>query len=97
MDAFDGNAYRKRVLATLDKDFAAADPGSGDVFLVFDLDPEVTDAAAIRSRVDDVVAFWNRELSSPKYKGLVAQLSRRREDYTAVLLDPGHERLKCVV
>ena len=92
MDAFDGNAYRKRVLATLDKDFAAADPGSGDVFLVFDLDPEVTDAAAIRSRVDDVVAFWNRELSSPKYKGLVAQLSRRREDYTAVLLDPTSRR-----
>ena len=78
MDAFDGNAYRKKVLASLDKDFAAADPDSGDVFLVFDLDPDVSDAAAIRARIDDVVAFWNRELTSPKYKGLVAQLARRR-------------------
>ena len=92
MDALDGNAYRKRVLARLDKDFAAADPDSGDVFLVFDLDPNVTDAAAIRARIDDVAAFWNRELTSPKYKGLVAQLARRRAAYTAVLLDPDRRR-----
>ena len=69
MDAFDGNAYRKRVLASLDKDFAAADPDSGDVFLVFDLDPDVTDAAAIRARIDDVVAFWNRELTLAEVQG----------------------------
>lgn len=85
MSPFDGNGYRKRVLAPL------AGAGSAeltDVFALFDLDPAVDDDRLIEERIRDVVAFWQRERNSPKYRGLVGQLLGRREEMTGVLRDP---------
>jgi hypothetical protein len=83
----DGNAYRKKVLARLIADFSPADPETGDPFFVFDLDPE-SDQAAVLARIGDVVAFWQKERNSVKYKGVVADLVAARARYEAVLADP---------
>lgn len=68
---FDSNAYRKEVLRPLldsgGRDFS-------DAFALVGLDPEVDQEAVIRSRLDDVVAFWRKEQSSPRYKSLVTAL-----------------------
>jgi hypothetical protein len=82
---FDGNDYRKRVLAPLvdDPDAAADDP-----FALVDLPPDVDDDGAIRARIDEVVAFWQKEQTRPKYRGLVTGLLGRREALRAELTDP---------
>jgi hypothetical protein len=84
---FDGNAYRKTVLAKLISDFSAADPETGDPFFLFDLDPQADQATAI-ARFGDVVAFWQKERNSVKYKGIAADLVKARARYEAVLTDP---------
>ncbi|MDQ1247112.1 MAG: hypothetical protein QG597_1482, partial [Actinomycetota bacterium] len=86
MTAFDGNEYRKRVMARLLADFSAADPEAGDPFFVVDIDPGATDAQ-IRERLTQVKAFWQKERNSPKYKAVAAQLVQRYPQYEAVLLD----------
>lgn len=92
MKPFDGNEYRKRVMARLLEDYTLADPHTGDPFLVCDVDA-AADAAAVRNRVDAVVAFWQKDRNHPKYKGLAGQLVVRREEYLHVLTDPA-ERAK---
>ncbi len=86
MSGFDGNRYRKDVLKPLlaQGDFEVSDP-----FTVLGLDPSVDDAALIRDRVGEVVAFWRKEQSSPRYKGLVAALLDQQDAISAELLDPG--------
>lgn len=82
---FDGNAYRKEVLKPL------LDRGEHDVsdpFAVLGLDPSVDDEELIRARVDDVVAFWRKEQSSPRYKGLVSSLLAQQDRISALMLDP---------
>lgn len=82
---FDPNAYRKEVLKPL------LDRGEHDVsdpFAVLGLDPSVDDDDLIRERVDDVVAFWRKEQSSPRYKGLVSSLLAQQDRISALLLDP---------
>jgi len=84
---FDGNAYRKKVLARLVADFSVADPETGDPFFVFDLDPD-SDQATVVTRIGDVVAFWQKERNSVKYKGVATDLVAARVRYEAVLTDP---------
>jgi hypothetical protein len=83
----DGNAYRKKVLARLVVDFSVADPETGDPFFVFDLDPG-SDQATVVARIGDVVAFWQKERNSVKYKGVATDLVAARPRYEAVLTDP---------
>ena len=87
MKPFDGNDYRKRVMARLLDDFTLADPHTGDPFLVCDVDADA-DPAAVARRLDEVVAFWQKDRNHPKYKGVAAQLVARRDDYHRVLTDP---------
>lgn len=86
---FDSNAYRKEVLRPLldsgGRDFS-------DAFALIGLDPEVDQEAVIRSRLDDVVAFWRKEQSSPRYKSLVTALLAERDEISATLLDPARRR-----
>ena len=87
MTAFDGNAYRKKVLVRLVADFSLANPQTGDPFFVFDLDPG-SDQATVVGRIGDVVAFWQKERNSVKYKGITAELMAGRGGYEAELVDP---------
>ncbi len=88
---FDSNAYRKDVLKSLlDEEQRSFD----DPFKVFGLDPAVDDVAAIRTRIDEVVAFWRKEQSSPRYKGLVTVLLKERETLASQLLDD-RRRAEC--
>ncbi len=87
MPDLDGNAYRKKVLARLVVDFSLAHPETGDPFFVFDLDLG-SDQATVVARISDVVAFWQKERNSVKYKGVAADLVATRARYEAVLTDP---------
>lgn len=81
---FDANAYRKEVLKPL------LDKGEHDVrdpFTVVGLDPSVDDEELIRQRMGEVVAFWRKEQSSPRYKGLVSSLLKQQDAISAQLLD----------
>lgn len=84
MSTFDPNAYRKRVLAPLTERTGQDLP---DPFKLVDLDPATDDEVLIQERIRDVVAFWQRERNSPKYKGLVTILLAQRAEMTAVLTD----------
>lgn len=86
MTAFDANSYRKEVLKPL------LDRGEHDVsdpFAVVGLDPSVDDEELIRQRMGEVVAFWRKERSSPRYKGLVSSLLDQQDAISAQLLDAG--------
>jgi hypothetical protein len=85
--ALDGNAYRKKVLTRLVADFAVADPETGDPFFVFDL-PLDSDQETVVAQIGEVVAFWQKERNSVKYKGVAADLVAARPRYEAVLADP---------
>ncbi|HMJ77172.1 MAG TPA: hypothetical protein VK507_14435 [Iamia sp.] len=81
---FDANSYRKEVLKPL------LDRGEHDVsdpFTVVGLDPSVDDEDLIRQRMGEVVAFWRKEQSSPRYKGLVSSLLKQQDAISAQLLD----------
>ena len=81
---FDANSYRKEVLKPL------LDRGEHDVsdpFTVVGLDPSVDDEDLIRQRMGEVVAFWRKERSSPRYAGLVRSLLEQQDAISAQLLD----------
>ena len=85
MTGFDGNRYRKEVLKPL------LDSGTTDLddkFALAGLDPATDDDEVIEARLAEVVAFWRREQSQPRYKGLAAALLAQREQMAEVLLDP---------
>ncbi|MGH9180807.1 MAG: hypothetical protein ACRDY5_03710, partial [Acidimicrobiales bacterium] len=86
MSTFDANAYRKRVLAPLTERAAQDLP---DPFQLVDLDPTTDDDALIRERIGEVLAFWQRERNSPKYKGLVITLLAQKAQMTEALVDAG--------
>lgn len=84
--SFDGNTYRKNVLARLLNEPDLADPQTGDPFLVCAVDPDADDETAQR-QFGDVVAFWNKESNHPRYRGIASQLAKRKSAYAAVLLN----------
>ncbi|GAB3203375.1 hypothetical protein GCM10027261_44750 [Geodermatophilus arenarius] len=86
---FDGNGYRKRVLAAIER---RGGPDATDPFEVYDLPLEaagsLTDDEVAR-RVDDVWAFWQKQRDHPKYRGLVTALLRSHDALAAQLRTPG--------
>lgn len=69
---FDGNGYRKRVLAAID---ARGGPEQSDPFELYDLplDGSLSDAD-VAARMDVVWAFWQKQRDHPKYRGVVTAM-----------------------
>ncbi len=86
MTGFDGNSYRKEVLKPL---LDAGEHAVSDPFAILGLDPGVDDDELIRTRVTEVVAFWRKEQSSPRYKGLVSSLLKQQDAISMQMLDRG--------
>lgn len=85
MPAFDGNRYRKDVLKPLlDGGRSAVD----DPFELFDLDLAEDDQRVIQARIDEVVTFWRREQSSPRYRNVVTGLIKDKNALAAQVLNP---------
>jgi hypothetical protein len=82
--SFDGNDYRKGVLKPLLED----PPATLDPFVAFGLDPDEDDQAVIDARVTAVIAFWQREQNSARYRALVTRLLREREALAGAVQDP---------
>ncbi|MGY1815356.1 hypothetical protein [Blastococcus sp. SYSU D00820] len=89
---FDGNAYRKRVLAGIE---ARGGLDATDPFEVYDLPLEaagtLTDEQVGR-QVDAVWAFWQKQRDHPKYRGLVTALLAAHDGLAARLRTPGGRR-----
>ena len=88
---FDGNDYRKRVLAAVER---RGGPAASDPFELYDLPP--VDGLAeheVAARVQEVWAFWQRQRDHPKYRVLVGQLVAGHAERSAELLDPGRRRI----
>jgi hypothetical protein len=83
--AFDGNDYRKRVLASL---ATKGERTFNDPWTVFDLSLDVDDQATIDGQVVAVVAFWQKERQRPKYRGLVEALLDNKDELVAKVSDP---------
>ncbi len=89
---FDGNGYRKRVLAAVE---ARGGPDVTDPFEVYDLPLEAAETLAdaeVAARVDAVWAFWQKQRDHPKYRGLVTALLASHDQLAAQLRTPGGRR-----
>jgi hypothetical protein len=82
--AFDGNAYRKAVLRSM----LDSPPATLDPFTVFALPLDEDDQTVIDHQVSAVVAFWQREQNSARYRALVTRLLDQRAELSAVVRDP---------
>ncbi|WP_336027557.1 hypothetical protein [Geodermatophilus sp. FMUSA9-8] len=84
---FDGNGYRKRVLAAIE---ARGGADATDPFEVYDLplDGPLTDDDVAR-QVDAVWAFWQKQRDHPKYRGLVTALLASHDALAAQLRTAG--------
>lgn len=85
---FDGNDYRKRVLAAIQK---RGGPETSDPFEIYDLPVEGIGRwsdADVAAQVDEVWGFWQRQRDHPKYGTLVGLLVATHEQYSAEVLDP---------
>lgn len=91
-EPFDGNDYRKRVLAAVHR---RGGPDTSDPFELYDLplegieDWNDTDVA---TQVDEVWGFWQRQRDHPKYGTLVTLLVEGHAARSAEILD-AYERL----
>ncbi|SFO46766.1 hypothetical protein SAMN05660359_03651 [Geodermatophilus obscurus] len=89
---FDGNGYRKRVLAAIE---ARGGPGESDPFEVYDLPVEAAESLpddVVARQVDAVWAFWQKQRDHPKYRGLVTALLASHDALAAQLRSPGGRR-----
>lgn len=89
---FDGNDYRKRVLAAID---ASGGPQASDPFAYYDLPLEKVEAmteAAVSAQIDAVWAFWQKQREHPKYGGLVTALLTAHEQLAPLLREAGSRR-----
>lgn len=86
---FDSNNYRKQVLKPL---LDNGRPDTDDPFTLFDIELAEDDTAKIKARIDEVIAFWRKEQSSPRYRNLVTTLLKDRESLAQTLLDPAARR-----
>lgn len=71
---FDGNAYRKRVLAAVD---GRGGPEQSDPFEIYDLPVAAVDALSdesVDAQIDAVWAFWQKQRDHPKYRGVVSAM-----------------------
>jgi hypothetical protein len=85
MQPFVGNDYRKRVLAAVER---RGGVDASDSFELYDLPLEqaadLTDDA-VRMRLDEVWAFWQKHRDHPKYRVLVEQLVAEHPQRSAPL------------
>lgn len=82
---FDGNDYRKRVLAVIE---ARGGPQTSDPFEYYDLPLEQVGRskdAAVGAQVDAVWAFWQKQRDHPKYRGLVTALLADHDEVAPLL------------
>ncbi|HVU74171.1 MAG TPA: hypothetical protein VHE83_14495 [Mycobacteriales bacterium] len=89
---FDPADYRRTVLAPL---LASGSVTLHDPYALVALDPQgpfADDHGALRARLAEVAGFWQKERSHPRYKGVAAELVRRRGELEDVLLDPQRRR-----
>lgn len=89
-EGFDPNAHRRSVLAPM---LAAGAVSVDDPFRLLGVDISCDDTALLRERLVEVVGFWQRERTNPRYKAVVAELVRHRAELEAVLLDPQRRAL----
>jgi hypothetical protein len=92
MTPFDGNDYRKRVLAAVQ---GRGGPEASDAFELYDI--ELDDAgrlndAAVAEQVGEVWAFWQRQRDHPKYGTLVSLLVDSHEQRSVDMLDGNRRR-----
>ncbi len=86
---FDGNAYRKRVLASIE---ARGGLDDSDPFEVYDLPLEAAGSLTddeVAGQVDAVWAFWQKQRDHPKYRGLVTALLAWHDQYASRLRTSG--------
>ncbi|PZS33578.1 MAG: hypothetical protein DLM58_07415 [Pseudonocardiales bacterium] len=92
MSPFDGNDYRKRVLAAVHR---RGGPDFSDAFELYDITLEeadrLTDVDAA-AQVVEVWGFWQRQRDHPKYGSLVTLLVESHEERSAALLDGRRRR-----
>lgn len=84
---FDGNDYRKRVLAAVHR---RGGPETADLFELYDLPLDGVGGWReddVAAQLDEVWGFWQRQRDHPKYGTLVAQLVAAHEQNRADLLD----------
>lgn len=85
---FDGNDYRKRVLAAIHQ---RGGPESADPFEIYDLPVEQVGRwsdADVAAQVDEVWGFWQRQRDHPKYGTLVGLLVAMHDQNSVEVLDP---------
>ncbi|WP_067549175.1 hypothetical protein [Nocardia crassostreae] len=94
MHAFDPNDYRKRVLAAVERrgglEFA-------DCFELYDIPLEESDRlgdAEVRTRIDEVWAFWQKQRDHPKYRVLVGLLVDAHDELCDPLLHASSRRVE---
>lgn len=86
MTPFDGNDYRKRVLAAVQR---RGGPDFSDAFELYDIaleDAEQMSDAEVVEQVGRIWAFWQRQRDHPKYGTLVTLLVQTHELRSADLL-----------
>jgi hypothetical protein len=84
---FDGNDYRKRVLAAVHR---RGGPETADLFELYDLPIDEVRRwhdREVEAQVDEVWGFWQRQRDHPKYGTLVGQLVAAHDVNRADLLD----------
>lgn len=92
LQPFDSNAYRKRVLAAVEKRGGIE---TSDAFELYDVPIEAVDElddATVAARVEEVWGFWQKQRDHPKYRVLVGLLVEGHAERSAALLDGGWRR-----
>lgn len=87
MTDFNGNDYRKRVLAPIE---ARGGVPTSDPFEWYDIslqDAETIKDAAVAEQVAAVWAFWQKQRDHPKYRGLVTALLATHHEAAPVLCE----------
>ncbi|WP_157892436.1 hypothetical protein [Frankia alni] len=87
MRAFDSDDYRRRVLAVVHRRGGAE---HSDPFEIYDIplaEVDTLDDAAIRARIAEVWAFWQRSRDHPRYRGVIIGLLDLHTELAAALTD----------
>ncbi|WP_308222538.1 hypothetical protein [Frankia sp. AgB32] len=87
MHAFDPDDYRRRVLASVHRRGGAE---HSDPFEIYGIPLEAVDTlddAAVRDRIAEVWAFWQRGRDHPRYRGVILGLLERHAELSAALAD----------
>ncbi|WP_261575149.1 hypothetical protein [Frankia gtarii] len=87
MRAFDSDDYRRRVLAVVHRRGGAE---HSDPFEIYDIPLAEVDTlgdAAIRARIAEVWAFWQRSRDHPRYRGVIIGLLDLHTELSTALAD----------